>query len=900
MKPGLHPLWAATFLAVVSTSAFVPIAESTGLADVVRLPRQSADRAESTGIRPAQGLDYGSFAWWVLDPGGAAQLADEGIEVQLIADPYTLDLGGERFDPLEGVPDPPAGWTRRDHGGPDLFLIQAVGPIRSGWLSELRRADIEPVQYIHPFTFVVWCRAAELDAFGSASWARWVGEFSPSFRVLPRFREPPPGALEADILVPAAADAGSVVPGLEAAGAVISSSASAGTRWTIVTTTIPSGRLPAAAAVPGVYSIQPIPEDGGARGEMSNQVCAGNTLPDNTALPGYQAWLGSIGLDGDGVVMANVDQGVDDGHPDLAGQLLPCTGVSCGGGALSSHGTHTAAIQAATGASGVTHLGFLRALGVAPGARLVEQLYSPFFTQPDGMLLLMGESHGNGAVLSNNSWGPAGTPRGYDNDTMQTDIGVRDVDASSPGNQPFHYVLSIMNGGGGTSSQGTPDEAKNLLTVGSTKMQNADGTQILDIDDLSANTAHGPALDGRHIPHIVAPGCRVDSAVPTGYGLSCGTSMSSPHVSGTAALLIEQWRSAFGSDPSPAMVKAEIIAAARDLAGHLDADGGVLGHPFDSKQGWGRLDSAATLAPATQKAVFDDPRLLTATGDEWIYTLSVDDESEPVKVMLVWTDAPGHGLGGSTPAWNNDLDLVVMAGGLEYPGNSFDGDGWSLPGVAADGANNTEGVFLPPGAADEVTIRVRASNLSSDGVPGNSSPTDQDFALVALNTIPGSCGRGTHFHGDLELDELVIDGAQGYRLDWLAATPNCGGEVGYVVHDSRLAEPGPPLLSTGETTATVVGMAPGGSHCFVVGSTEDGAPGQASGSQCLAGTGVRRAGDLDCDGDHSANDIALVVATIFGAAEPTCAGYPAGDCDLDGVIDARDLGQLVRSMDDSL
>ena len=91
---------------------------------------------------------------------------------------------------------------------------------------------------------------------------------------------------------------------------------------------------------------------------------------------------------------------------------------------------------------------------------------------------------------------------------------------------------------GGTSSQGTPDEAKNLITIGSTKMQTAGGAQILEIDDLSTNSAHGPALDGRHIPHLVAPGCRVDSAVPSGYGLSCGTSMSSPHVTGTAALLV--------------------------------------------------------------------------------------------------------------------------------------------------------------------------------------------------------------------------------------------------------------------------------------------------------------------------------------------------------------------------
>ncbi len=62
--------------------------------------------------------------------------------------------------------------------------------------------------------------------------------------------------------------------------------------------------------------------------------------------------------------------------------------------------------------------------------------------------------------------------------------------------------------------------------------------------------------------------------------------------------------------------------------------------------------------------------------------------------MLVWTDAPGHGLGGSTPAWNNDLDLVVEAGGSTYRGNVFGADGWSATGGAADIKNNAEAVFL--------------------------------------------------------------------------------------------------------------------------------------------------------------------------------------------------------------
>jgi hypothetical protein len=319
---------------------------------------------------------------------------------------------------------------------------------------------------------------------------------------------------------------------------------------------------------------------------------------------------------------------------------------------------------------------------------------------------------------------------------MQVDIGVRDSDPVTRGDQPLTFVLSFMNGNGGTSSQGTPDEAKNLFNIGSTKMQDSDGAQILEIDDLSANTAHGPALDGRTIPHLVAPGCRVDSTVTSGYGLLCGTSMASPHVSGAVALFIERYRGLAGADPSPALVKAAFLAVGRDLAGHDDADGNTLGHPFDSKQGWGRMDLGAVVDPPDGVIYVEQDTVLDATGEQWSATFAVDDPSQQVRVMLVWTDAPVHGLGGSTPAWNNDLDLEVDAGGATYLGNVFGASGWSATGGTADDRNNTEGVKLGPAAPDtEVTIRVIAANVSSDGVPAAGDATDQDFAVVCVNCL---------------------------------------------------------------------------------------------------------------------------------------------------------------------
>ncbi|MCB0010633.1 MAG: S8 family serine peptidase, partial [Anaerolineales bacterium] len=486
----------------------------------------------------------------------------------------------------------------------------------------------------------------------------------------------------------------------------------------------------------GVYSVQPAPTDGGLRGEMSDQINVNNHDGSNAAFPGYAAWLAAAGVDGSGVIIANVDGGIQDTHPDLSNRMVSCTGDTCGGGASSSHGTHTAGIMAADGTSGtVDGNGFLRGLGMAPGANLVEQVYSPWYLQAGGMLKLITDSYANNALLSGNSWGPSGSPLGYDDDTLQVDIGVRDADTVAAGNQEFTYVLSFMNGNGGTSTQGTPDEAKNIFTIGSTKMQLSNGNQDLNINDISANSAHGPALDGRTIPHMVAPGCRVDSTVPTNsYGLNCGTSMASPHVTGAVALFIEYYRDLFASDPSPALVKAAFLPVAHDLAGFDDADGGTLGHPFDSKQGWGRMDAAAVVSPTVSIVYVDQTTILDNTGEEWTATFGVADPSQPVRLMLVWTDAPGHGLGGSTPAWNNDLNLTVTANGNDYIGNNFGVDGWSQTGGSFDGMNNTEGVFLAS-ASGSLTITVAGGNINSDGVPGVGDGTDQDFAIVCYNCV---------------------------------------------------------------------------------------------------------------------------------------------------------------------
>ncbi|MGD8598505.1 MAG: S8 family serine peptidase, partial [Anaerolineae bacterium] len=701
--------------------------------------RISAADYGTADVHPVQATDYGAFVWLELTEADLAVLEAQGVPFQATSEPFTLHLGGLDFDPLVTVPQLADDWNQISSDGPDLHLVQFSGPIRSRWLDELRAGGLTVVQYIHPFTYVVWGQPVALSRAAGAAAVRWTGPFQPAYRVLPRWRALADDPTMVDVLLVRAVDTRAVVRRIEALGGQHTGGGILDERFEIAGFEISGAQLPAVARIPGVYSVQPQPTGGGLRGEMSNQINVNNHNTGNIAFPGYQDWLAGAGVDGSGVIMANVDAGIEHTHPDLANRMVPCSGTTCGGDAEDGHGTHTAGIMAADGSSGVDDAyGFLRGQGMAPGANLVEQVYSPYYTEPDGMLKLMTDSYNNGASLSGNSWGPSGTPQGYDLDTMQVDIGVRDADPESPGNQPLSYILSIMNGNGGEQTQGTPDEAKNILSVGSTRMQYGNGAQDPNIDDLSFNTAHGPALDGRTIPHMVAPGCTVDStsvnsAGDPNYALMCGTSMASPHVSGAVALFIQYYRDAYGADPSPALIKAAFLPVAHDLAGHRDADYAVLGHPFDSKQGWGRLDAAAVLSTTVAVQYHDDPLLLGETGDEWVWRMQAGDPEQPVRVMLAWTDAPGHGLGGETPAWNNDLDLVVEAEGATYRGNAFGPDGWSQAGGTADSMNNTEGVFLAPATAERFVVRVQANNINSDGVPHRGDDTDQDFALVCYN-----------------------------------------------------------------------------------------------------------------------------------------------------------------------
>ncbi|MCC6592993.1 MAG: S8 family serine peptidase [Xanthomonadales bacterium] len=728
---------------------------------------------------PASAIDYGGFVW--LPEQDAPELATHA-RAQRVVDAHALSIDGARVDPLQGVVAGGNPWLQpASHGGADFRLVQLYGPPRPEDLAELQAAGVRAVRYLAPFSYIVWADAEQLATLQSRSAAvRWTGPLLPAQRVPPQSRGLEPAPVRAMGLVDRAR-ADPVLQALATAGGTLVQRSDFIDELTLVELDLAGAAFLAAAQIPGVYTLQRIERSGGERSEMTHQSIVGGYDAGFVIQPGYLNWLTPTGVNGAGVRVAIVDGGIRTTHVDIAAAVVPCVGSNGACTASNNaHGTHVAGAVAGRGSSGILDAGgFLRGQGVAPGASVIQLRYNPFLSAggpggmvANGMISIYRDAASSGAQLANNSWGPTSTPQCYDIPTMQVDLIARDADSTVAGNQPVLTVWSVMNGNGdrntgpcAPSSLGSPDEAKNLFSVGSTRMLSGSSQPGAAMFDVSSNSAHGPACDGRTVPHIVAPGCSTDSLTATSdtsFGSMCGTSMASPVVSGASALYWQRHRDVHGEDPSPALVKAVFTAAADNLIGRLDADGRVIPQRPNRLAGWGRINLDAVINPGVEVWLHDQDTVFTASGNEYTVQLQADDPAEPVRIMLAWTDAPGPGSGGTTPSWTNDLDLSVTAGAT-YRGNVIDAtSGFSASGGSADARNNLEGVFLSPaqhsGASFE--LRVLAATIAADALSPHAAVSPrQDFALVCYNCVAGGPPQAVFGNGfESANDDLFTDG----------------------------------------------------------------------------------------------------------------------------------------------
>lgn len=417
--------------------------------------------------------------------------------------------------------------------------------------------------------------------------------------------------------------------------------------------------------------------------------------------------------------------------------------------------------------------GYQYGLGVAPFVKIGSStIFDPeSFTDPDYENMLS-RAYRDGARITSNSWG-GGSGGQYTIDSQAYDALVRDAQpagSSVPmgGNQEMVVVFAAGNAGPNDQTVGAPGTGKNVISVGGSENVRAFGavdgcgvpdTQADNANDIADFSSRGPCADGRIKPDIVAPSTHITGGViqtatagstgqadscfnasgicgginsgifyPTGqqlFSASSGTSHSTPAVAGGAALVRQYFTNKGWNTPSPAMTKALLMTSARYMKGI-----GANDNLPSKSQGMGTMDLSSAFS--TDARILRDQLpedTLTATGQTRRFTGVISNPSQPFRVTLAYTDAPGST---TSSAWNNNLDLTVISGGREYKGNVFVG-GWSQTGGTADHRNNVESVFLPAGASGPFAIIVTAQNINSDGVPNWGGSLDQDFALVVTN-----------------------------------------------------------------------------------------------------------------------------------------------------------------------
>lgn len=471
--------------------------------------------------------------------------------------------------------------------------------------------------------------------------------------------------------------------------------------------------------------------------------------------PLYQA---PYGLSGQGVVVGVIDVGnAQASHPEFEARVTAHSGATA-----AEHPTHVVGTIAAKGA-------VPKAKGMAPAVTVHQYAHdSNFLTDIETNIPALS------LVAVNNSWGfitgwnyDAGKAQwgwygrdafgGYSSTSSAIDQLSRATNAlfvfsagndgndNGPSAAPWSHlhpseadaaaVYCYSSDGSGTDCPATtcgkceverhpPDGTWGTMSrTGSSKSGiavGAVGTSKL----LGAFSSRGPTRDGRVKPDLVAKGVSQYSTVPGGaYGRLQGTSMSTPVVTGIAALLVEQWRKTAGADPGAALLKALLIHGARDL--------GIPGP--DYAYGWGLVDAKTPVDTMIADGARGERIIRGSVGaGEAIEYLLDAPPGEPARVTLVWLDPETTPFPVNETTLINDLDLRVVgprpttfSPWVLYPGE--------VDTPASLGANRRDTVevvdFEPPVAGSWRAI-VRGVSIPAGG--------KQEFVLVSSVPVRGT------------------------------------------------------------------------------------------------------------------------------------------------------------------
>lgn len=444
------------------------------------------------------------------------------------------------------------------------------------------------------------------------------------------------------------------------------------------------------AELPEVTSIAPVetvdlpePKPGVARASV-----AGGVEWNVAAINAPKVW-DELGDRGEGIVIASLDSGVQWDHPALRASYR---GTQADGTADHNynwfdpagvcpnrtpcddrgHGTHVMGTM--TGADGI---------GVAPGAKWMTVKACNIGGCPDWVLLDAGEwilapTDLNGQNprpdlapdIVNNSWGGSGINLWY-KEMVEAWVAAGIFPAFSNGNEGPECGTTGSPGGYVASySAGSFDENGVIMP----------------------ESSRGPGENGEIKPNIAAPGVNVRSAIPGNeYGAKSGTSMASPHVAATVALM-------WSASPS---LRRDIEATRALLDGTAeDVDDTRCGGTAADNLTWGegKLDA--------YKAVKATP-----AGELGNLTGTVTSAGKPVAGAVVSVSGP---LSRSVPTAEDGTYSLprLLAGDYQITVTKFGYDSVSGSATVADNGTATADFTVT-----EQVLSTVSGTVSSAGAP---------------------------------------------------------------------------------------------------------------------------------------------------------------------------------------
>ncbi|WP_236063956.1 S8 family serine peptidase [Streptomyces poriferorum] len=421
------------------------------------------------------------------------------------------------------------------------------------------------------------------------------------------------------------------------------------------------------------------------------------------------------GLDGTGVKVAVLDTGADLDHPDLVGQVdatvsfVPGQGVDDGNG----HGTHTASTIAGTGAASGG-----KEKGAAPGARLLvgKVLGNEGTGEESYSIAGMEWAKAQGADIVSMS---LGTPNGSDG----TDPTSQAVNELSADGGPLFVIAAGNTYDPGTI--GSPGAAASALTVAAVDRN----------DDRAEFSSQGPLIGTHSLkPDVSAPGTDVSAAasqsVPgwTGglYRTMSGTSMATPLVAGSAAILKERH-----PDWSGERIKNALMSTSDKTAET----------PYEV--GTGRVNVASAISStieatgSVEAAAYDWPNADAKTATRTV-TYRNEGDADVTLALALDTDADAYTLSRSSvtvPAQGTTEVTLTLDASKVPAGTTFSGHVVATDTATGQAVAHTGFALFKEAEMYDYTIKL----TGRDGKPlsGNVALHTSDSSDSALIAVDG-------------------------------------------------------------------------------------------------------------------------------------------------------------------